>query len=562
VKKLAFALLSVVALVGIATTELPVHATGTTPAPTLLAPVSNTQFTGATTVSFTLGAAQQSGSVKLTLISASNATTNRTLTFSDNALDINHHYSGNIDLLDAQSVLESNPIFIGYSTKVENVTTTSTRMPAGRYTISISYQNLAGDPQNNASATGVGLDACGLGTYSATTNGFIPLSGGCTPSSMGHYVNTLGATTEIACSTGTFQSNSLSSSCNDAPAGFYVNLTGQAAPIPCPANTWTSGTGSTSSSDCTATFATPHIYWLEDTDSSTPGHSISTAISGTSGLLGTFTVYETAEVPMSGPSLGGTTITQNGSGTSIESNTTSNITSASRFSIKYVPGQGSTFASRTFEDLQAVCSPGRYSTDGFGPCVKSPAGKFVAYPQSTQADRCPAGTFQPTIGQMSCIQAEPGHFVSQSGATSQQECAPGTYQPNPATLSCIQASVGSYVSGYAATSQSACAVGTTTTVQSSTSCVPVVASTSTNSTTSLNKKLAKGKKAKLASMIKPTKGAKLKWSVSGGCKISGTYVVAPKKAASCKLTLKQTVTSNAKSKKTTTTTSRVGITVS
>jgi hypothetical protein len=160
---------------------------------------------------------------------------------------------------------------------------------------------------------------------------------------------------------------------------------------------------------------------------------------------------------------------------------------------------------------------------------------------------------------MNCIWAEPGHFVDETGATSQRECAPGTYQPNPAMLSCIQASVGSYVSGFAAISQSTCADGTTSTVQSSTSCLPVIATTVPQST---NKKLAKGKKAKLSSMIKPTKGAKLKWAASGGCKISGLYIVAPKKVATCSLSLKQTITSGTKSKKTTTSSSRIGITVS
>lgn len=580
-KKLALALLSVVALFGIPTTESPVHATGTTPPPTLLVPITGATLTGPTNVSFTLGAQQQSGSVVLTLVSATNANTNRALTFADNALDNSHHYSGTIDLLAAQSVLESNQNFIGYSTKVENITTTSTRMPAGRYTIKISYQDLAGDPANYHSVTGVGLDACIAGTFSSTNNGFIPLSGGCTPSSPGHYVNTIGATTDIACSTGTFQPNINSSSCIDAPAGSYVDQTSQTAPIPCPANTWTSGKGSTSSSDCTTTFATPPIYWLDDTDPSTPGHSISASIGSVDGLVGTFTLYESVAVPVSGASLGVVTLASNGGGQNIQATTAANITSSSRFSVKYVAGQNSVFASRTFENLQAVCSPGRFSATGFAPCTKSPAGRFVAYPQSTEPDQCQAGTFQPSIGQMTCIWAEPGHYVNQSGAESQIECSPGSYQPDPAMRTCIQASVGSYVSGYAATSQSTCAAGTTSLNQGSTLCTPVTTNTtapvigSTSPTTTtppaianpaslpISKKLGKGKRAKLSSMIKPTKGASLKWSVSGGCKVSGLYVIAPKKVATCSLSLKQSVIKKVKGKKkATVTTLRVSIAVS
>lgn len=79
---------------------------------------------------------------------------------------------------------------------------------------------------------------------------------------------------------------------------------------------------------------------------------------------------------------------------------------------------------------------------------------------------------------------------------------------------------------------------------------------SSTSTTSGSKAMKKGKKSSLTSLIKPTSGAKLKWSVSGGCKISGSKVVAPNKAATCKLTLKQTVTKTVSGKKKTTTTTK------
>ena len=579
-KKLAIALLSVVALFGIATAESPVHATGT-PSPTLLAPITGANFSGAATVSFTLGTTQLSGSVKIILVNATNPNTNRTLTFADNALDANHHFSGVIDFLAVQTVLQSGSILNGVSTMIDNSPSPSTRMPAGRYTILILYQNAAGDPPTNNSSTDVGLDACGVGTFSSTNSGFIPMSGSCTPSTMGHYVNTIGATTEVACSTGQFQPNANSTTCIDAPAGSYVDLTGQSTHIPCPANTWTSGKGSTSSSDCTATFATPPIYWFDDSDPSTPGHSISASISSVDGLVGTFTLYESVAVPVSGASLGVVSLASNGGGQNIQATTAANITSSSRFSIKFVSSQGSAFASRTFEDLQAVCSPGRYSANGFAPCMKSPAGRFVAYPQSTQPDQCQAGTFQPSIGQMTCIWAAPGHYVDQAGAESQIECSSGTYQPDPAMRSCIQASIGSYVSGNGATSQQLCAVGTTSLSQGSTLCTPITTNTtapvveSTSPTTTIapaianpatlpiSKKLGKGKKAKLSSMIKPTKGASLKWSVSGGCKVSGLYVIAPKKVATCSLSLKQTVIKKVNGKKkATATTSRVSIAVS
>lgn len=78
---------------------------------------------------------------------------------------------------------------------------------------------------------------------------------------------------------------------------------------------------------------------------------------------------------------------------------------------------------------------------------------------------------------------------------------------------------------------------------------------SSSSTTSM-KSLKKGARSLLTSLIKPTSGAKVKWSVSGGCKISGLKLLAPSKTATCKLVLKQTITKTTSGKKTTSTTSK------
>lgn len=83
-----------------------------------------------------------------------------------------------------------------------------------------------------------------------------------------------------------------------------------------------------------------------------------------------------------------------------------------------------------------------------------------------------------------------------------------------------------------------------------------VSSTLTSSSSTSAKTLAKGKSSSLTSLIKPTRGAKLKWSTSGGCKISGSKLVAPSKTATCKLVLKQTITKTVKGKKTTSTSTK------
>ena len=405
-KKIAIALFAAFALVGVSTNSSPVSAAAS-PAPSLTSPLSNTVFTGAVTVTFQLGAAHLSGSVKLLLMNASNSNIVREIFIGNSGINGSRIFSGEVDLLAADSTLMSNPSFTMLTTKINNVSNTTDRMPGGRYSITVAYQDASGNSPSIATSTQVGLDACGLGFFSSTNNGFAPSPGGCQPAFTGAFVNTIGATSQTLCSAGTYQSYIGSTSCENAPAGSI-------API--------------------------------------PGTAVPTA--------------------------------------------------------------------------------------------------------------CSVGTYQPNSGQITCLQSAAGHFVDQPGATSQQQCSPGTYQPNPAMSSCIQASVGSYVAGSAATSETVCAAGTTSTNRGAAMCVPIVV-TPIAPASSSNKRLGMGKKAKLSSMIKPTKGAKLKWSVSGGCKVSGIFIVAPKKATTCSLSLKQTVTTKVKGKnKTTTSKSNVGVTVS
>jgi hypothetical protein len=341
-------------------------------------------------------------------MNASNSNTVREIFIGNNGINGSRIFSGEVDLLAPDSTLISNPSFTALTTKVNNVSTTTDRMPGGRYSIAVAYQDASGNSPSIAMATQVGLDACGLGFFSSTNNGFAPSPGGCQPAFTGAFVNTIGATSQTLCSAGTYQSYIGSSSCENAPAGSIAPIPGTAIPTP-----------------------------------------------------------------------------------------------------------------------------------------------------------CSVGTYQPNSGQITCLQSAAGHFVDQPGATSQQQCSPGTYQPNPAMSSCIQASIGSYVAGSAATAETACAAGTTSTNRGAIVCVPIVVNTIAPASSTTNKKLGLGKKAKLSSMIKPTKGAKLKWSVSGGCKVSGIFIVAPKKATTCSLSLKQTVTKKVKGKnKTTTSKSKVGITVS
>ena len=87
---------------------------------------------------------------------------------------------------------------------------------------------------------------------------------------------------------------------------------------------------------------------------------------------------------------------------------------------------------------------------------------------------------------------------------------------------------------------------TTTTAASTTTTVPPVVETTvvtvpnTAAPAVVNTKSVKrGKSVSLTSLLKPIGTGKQTWSSSGGCTIRGKTLVAPKKAARCKVTLKQ-----------------------
>lgn len=87
---------------------------------------------------------------------------------------------------------------------------------------------------------------------------------------------------------------------------------------------------------------------------------------------------------------------------------------------------------------------------------------------------------------------------------------------------------------------------TTTTTTASTTTTTVAATTTTaapatttTTTVAPGKTLKRGKSASLTSFLKPVGRGKATWKVTGGCKVSGSKLVAPKKAGSCVLTLRQ-----------------------
>jgi PKD repeat protein len=81
---------------------------------------------------------------------------------------------------------------------------------------------------------------CDFGTYQSNAG-----SSECIPADAGHYVDSVGATLQQECQPGSYQSNAGATSCNLADAGYYVPISAAIAQTKCPAG-YTSEVGATS----------------------------------------------------------------------------------------------------------------------------------------------------------------------------------------------------------------------------------------------------------------------------------------------------------------------------
>lgn len=206
----------------------------------------------------------------------------------------------------------------------------------------------------------------------------------------------------------------------------------------------------------------PRIQWMRDSDPATPGHQLTMVIqvgSSHTGLAGRFEFFEQATVPTVGNS--DSYIDVSGGGANLGINTATDVTSSSRFSVRFT-SDNDAFASKNFENLRAVCGPGRYSADGYGPCTLAPAGEFVDVAGQTSSIPCPPGTYQPDTGQMLCLLSPPGTYTNYSGSTEVIECMRGEFQPNSGATTCISADIGFFVDIFRATTQYKCPEGFTT----------------------------------------------------------------------------------------------------
>ena len=118
-----------------------------------------------------------------------------------------------------------------------------------------------------------------------------------------------------------------------------------------------------------------------------------------------------------------------------------------------------------------ICQPGQFSLTGSMPCDLAPPGSFTSFSNSTAAELCPSGTFQPEAGQSFCIPAELGHYVDLNDRIEQVQCPFGTYQDEVAQENCKDPEAGRYATGLGQTTSLPCPPGTYKATQSSAGCV-------------------------------------------------------------------------------------------
>lgn len=212
---------------------------------TLNSPTQGSTFVGNLNVNFRLPETTLSNSVKIRIYDAtySRVITLMTTTAGDHSVSFD-------PLLNDVELAQSQPSVFVSSTTTSNSQSFSSALPIGVYQVGIEHRDIYGNP---ASLTVISLvfltRACDPGSFS--TSGGKDLQGTCTAASLGHYVDTPGATSELSCPKGSYAAQSGSWRCTLAAPNFYVDTEGASTTKACPAK-YTSAAGSISQSACKA----------------------------------------------------------------------------------------------------------------------------------------------------------------------------------------------------------------------------------------------------------------------------------------------------------------------
>jgi uncharacterized delta-60 repeat protein len=202
----------------------------TTTAPTLLAPLNAAQYELTPTAFAVTGSfpdTVMSGSIHIILTTTENGGATRSITVTDRqSLNVT------FDPLAPHAGILNNSWASAVTTIIAGTSDTTSRLPDGTYSVSITYRSAIGGPKATTSASSVVFRSkCAPGTFSAT--GFIP----CTTAGSGSFQNLYGATTAINCPAGTYQPNTGAITCLDAAANHFVPVQGSPIQIPCSTGT-------------------------------------------------------------------------------------------------------------------------------------------------------------------------------------------------------------------------------------------------------------------------------------------------------------------------------------
>lgn len=271
-------LVSLLTTFAVATAISIAPANATTQPATITAPAGPSVMVANLALSYTLPETPRAGSVLVTLSRTSPASPSVSRIF---VMGNSQSVSLNINPFASNGTIISQGLG-----NISSVDPQSDDMQVGVYTISVSYQDATSSPLATTSLAGTTLTLlCDVGSFS--TDGNVPVGGGCTLAPRGSYVSLAGSTSATVCDAGYFTINDGSPSCLPAPAGkfstagnvgvapsecaagtyqpsqgqsecllarvgHYVSDTGQITDLICPLGTYRAETGRTSCVDAPA----------------------------------------------------------------------------------------------------------------------------------------------------------------------------------------------------------------------------------------------------------------------------------------------------------------------
>ena len=334
-------------------------------------------------------------------------------------------------------------------------------MLAGAY-LSSQTATAPSDPGNFDPSTyywNPGIKRDPLSPWSRSTYA-LPCTGGsyfdgtsCQDSSLGHYVNGWGQTSQVPCAAGTYQPSTAQTACLDADAGHYVGATGSTSQTECIPGSFQNQTGQT-----TCVLAPPGTFTSTFASSMPQPCNLGT-YQGQQGQ----TSCEISDPGYFVDIMGSDSQTPCPAGTyNPSSGSISQNTCIDSSPGHYSPTEGTS--------IEVACDPGSWQNEsGQTSCKQAIPGFHVPGASATSQIPCSLGSYQPIVGGINCLTSDPGYFVDVPASIAQFECDLGTFQSQQGSVECDDAQIGFYVNQTASIAQYSCPEGNSTTTVGSTS---------------------------------------------------------------------------------------------